>query len=223
MIRASALALSILVVAYDGHGENGNTACGMAIDTFTDCVERGTLPCGWRPSRNDVSMFSVTAEAGNYFLRVDTRGGATTLVKEFAFDPDEYPLLRWRWRVHQLPDRAREDVRRRADSGAGVYVIFARRLFRRRMIKYVWSSTLDSGTVTESPYNGNVKVMVLRSGVEGTGRWVTEQVDVRRDYLELFGESEVEEVVAIGVMSDSDNTNSWAKADYDDFCVSTIQ
>ena len=81
------------------------------------------------------------------------------------------------------------------------------------------SSTLPEGTVTESPFNGRAKIKVLRSGEGLLGSWVNEKVNVKEDYIKLFG-SEPPDVEAIAIMSDADNTRSFVEADYDDFWIS---
>ena len=121
--------------------------------------------------------------------------------------------------MHRLPVGGREDIKRLADSGAGVYVIFSDHFRMNRMLKYVWSSTLPVGMETESPYNSRVKIVVKQSGSEESGRWIDEKVNVVEDFERLFG-SEAPEVEAIAIMSDADNTQSFAEADYDDFRIS---
>lgn len=164
-------------------------------------------------------MFSVQKSDGNHYVKIKTRGGNTTIGCKIKGDISEYPFLCWKWRIHRLPSGAREDVKWISDSGAGVYVIFRGTLRLNRIIKYVWSSTLPEGTVTESPFNGRAKIKVLRSGEGLLGSWVNEKVNVKEDYIKLFG-SEPPDVEAIAIMSDADNTRSFVEADYDDFWIS---
>ena len=190
------------------------------IDTFTNCVSKGErVPCGWRATRSDVEMFSVLSDSGNSFVKIRTVGGNTTIGLNLTFDTEKYSYLCWRWRMHTLPLGGREDRKRLADSGAGVYVVFHDRFRMNRILKYVWSSTLPSGTVTVSPYNSRVKIVVLRSGSEESGRWVEEKVNVLKDFVRQFG-CEPPGIEAIAIMSDADNTQSSAEADYDDFRMS---
>jgi hypothetical protein len=85
-------------------------------------------------------------------------------------------------------------------------------------IKYVWSSSLPKGTVTESPYAKKTKIIVLENGSSPLGQWITEEVNVYEDYKRLF-HKEPDEVRAIGILTDADDTSSEAMADYDDVCV----
>jgi len=88
------------------------------------------------------------------------------------------------------------------------------------MIKYVWSSSLPLGTTTQSPYNSKAKIVVLQNQHSPLGQWVTETVDVCTDYKRLFGKKP-EQVQAIGLMSDSDNTGSVAIAHYREITANT--
>jgi hypothetical protein len=97
-------------------------------------------------------------------------------------------------------------------------VIFPGR-FRPDNIKYVWSASLPIGTTTESPYNSKTKIVVLRNQGSPLGTWVCEKVNVYEDYKRLFGD-EPGHVQAIGLMSDSDNTESIAQADYKEISIS---
>ncbi|MBD3317546.1 MAG: DUF3047 domain-containing protein [Chitinivibrionales bacterium] len=212
-VQTSAVCFSITVCFA------GTEKCGkMRIESFSDCISKDDVPCGWHPTQNDTEMFSIGEEEGNYYLRVETRGGNTTIGKRFRYNPEKYRYLYWRWRVHELPEGAREDRRRLNDSGAAVYVIFKGSLWMNKIIKYVWSTTLDAGTCTASPFNGRAKVVVVRSGTSRLGEWITEKVDVYGDYTRLFGHKPPM-VEAIALMSDADNTRSEARADYDDFRV----
>jgi len=194
----------------------------MVVDTFSSCIDPKTrLPCGWHPTRDDVSMFSVGTEQENFFTRIDTKGGCTTIGKKMSYSTKEYPVLTWQWRVHKLPEGGKETKRKRNDSGAAVYVIFKGHFKLNKIIKYIWSSSLPVGTVTSSPYNPRAKMIVLKSGATNTGEWITEKVNVLEDYKRVFGDNPPE-VEAIAIMSDADNTNSSAMADYDDIIIESV-
>lgn len=190
------------------------------IETFSLKVPYGkNLPEGWHPSRKDISMFSIQKEMDKEFLRIQTGGGCTSIGKQHNFSVEHYPFLSWKWRVHKLPSGGDETRRDKNDSGAGIYVIFKGKFKLNNIIKYVWSSTLPAGTITNSPYNNRTRIVVLRSGAEKKGQWVTQKVNIRDDYLRLFGKNPPE-VEVIGLLSDADNTGSEAMADYDDIQIS---
>jgi hypothetical protein len=71
---------------------------------------------------------------------------------------------------------------------------------------------LPSGTVIKS---GNQYTIVLRSGQKDLGKWVWEEINAYDDYVHLFG-GNPRPVDLLGLLTDSNNTDSFVKADYDD-------
>ncbi len=191
----------------------------IIIDTFTSCLDARTLlPCGWHADRHDATKFFLENEKGNYFVKIQTLGGTAAIGKSFEIDFQTTPFLAWRWRAHCLPLGGNETIKKKNDSGASVYVFFPGPLMLKKIIKYVWSSTLPLGTKTVSPYYVNLKIVVLRSGNNGLGEWLNERVNVLDDYKYFYG-TVPQKSLGIAILSDGDNTNSKAEADYDDFIV----
>ena len=71
------------------------------------------------------------------------------------------------------------------------------------------------GTVIDSPYAKKTKIVVLQNGTSPLNKWITEEVNVYEDYRRFFNK-EPEEVQAVGILTDADDTSSEAMADYDD-------
>ena len=71
------------------------------------------------------------------------------------------------------------------------------------------------GTVIDSPYASKTKIVVLQNGTSPLDTWITEEVNVYEDYRKLFNK-EPDEVQAVGILTDADDTSSEAMADYDD-------
>ena len=117
-----------------------------------------------------------------------------------------------------LPEGAREDDRKRDDTGAALYVVFGTDwLGRPKAVKYTYSSSLPVGTVVEK---GPLKVLVVASAPEtGTGVWVSHERNVAEDYRLLFGDDPPDRPNMLMIWSDSDSTDSVADADYDDIMV----
>lgn len=203
----------------------------ILIDDF-ESDEDGGLPNRWRMLRDGKLVplrpsfmrpdeeFHVVEEDGNRMLRVFTHGEAVHIMMEngargFDWDIRKHPGLSWDWRALQLPENAREDDERLNDSGAALYVIFKMEglLIRRpKTIKYVYSSTLPVGTQVSY---GKLKVLVVASALDGIGNWVHIERDVQADYRRLFDDDPPTRPLSIRLWSDSDNTDTPAKADFD--------
>ena len=172
----------------------------------------GTFPEGWKARGGDASkVYSIKKDTDSY-LDANAINTAISIAKQFEYNLKDYPFLSWQWRVIEFPRGGDERYKKTGDSAAAIYVIFPG-LIRPDNIKYVWSTSLPISTTTESPYNSKTKIVVLRNQSSPTGTWVSEKVNVYEDYKRLFG-SEPNQVKAIGLMSDSDNTESTAKAHY---------
>ncbi|MBI2059146.1 MAG: DUF3047 domain-containing protein [Nitrospirae bacterium] len=178
----------------------------------------GRFPAGWKKSRDKPpAPYEVIEESGERYLHALDRGESIKIVKKAEWDPSEFPFLRFRWRVHQLPPRANEKLRN--DSAAGVYVVFERRGIQiyPNALKYVWSTGLPVGDSVRTGRGYN-QIVVLESGEEKKGLWIEESVNVCSDYRRFFGKS-APDVQAIGILTDANATDSSAEADYDDFAL----
>jgi hypothetical protein len=80
---------------------------------------------------------------------------------------------------------------------------------------YVWSNSVPVGTVLDNPHTSRVKMIVVESGAAGVGKWRSYKRNVLADYRRAFGE-EPWDVVAVGMMTDADNTGQSARAYYGD-------
>lgn len=212
---------------------------GQLIESF-EGNEEGTLPTGWYDQKGEEPVvsfseehrkeyrYSIVKDQGNSFLRYDGRTARhinfplINSDKENIYDINLYdtPILSWKVRAHKLPKGAREDDDDFNDSVASIYVAFDMgrvALFKKvpKTIRYTWSSNLEEGTEL-SKFFGNQKIVVVESGPERTGEWVTFKRNIVQDYERLFGDKPPKYPLAILILSDGDSTGSWVKADYDD-------
>lgn len=189
-------------------------------ETF-DSYAVGSFPTRWDVRGDDAEARTVytivEGEEGNRFLRARAEQQDIQIGLSKAFEPKQFPVLQWRWRVSQIPTGGNERAKKTNDSAASVYVVFDSTLIP-RAIKYVWSATLPVGTRFDSPIYWRAKVVVLQSGPQSDGEWRQETIDFYQDYKTLFG-FEPGEVQGIAVLTDSDTTHSVAEADYDDFVI----
>ncbi len=158
-------------------------------------------------------------ENGNKVLRLLSRQSSFALKKELEIDLKKYPVITWRWKVTRLPKGG--DVRRKDkdDQAAQLYLHFAK--FPKTVnfweIGYIWDSLAPKGSMLPSQniYGSRVQYIVLQSGPQKLGQWVSERRNVYQDHKRLFGK-EPPELQGIILMIDSDNTNSSAECYFDD-------
>lgn len=223
------VSLSLFLSAEISVGQATETGARMVEDFQS--YSAGDIPHEWKFLRNrriiplkpehfnDREKFTIVEEGRRRFVQVYTEGEAQHIILPandgegggFGWSLSEHPRLNWEWRAHELPEGARED--RINDTGAAVYVTFDTDwLGRPRSIKYTYSSTLPVGTVVRF---GPLRVIVTDTGADGIGDWRQVDRDVVRDYQQVFGGDPPDRPLSITLWSDSDNTNSAAKADFD--------
>ncbi|MBI3769656.1 MAG: DUF3047 domain-containing protein [Deltaproteobacteria bacterium] len=222
------VALAVFVLAPSPGGPLGpsvTTASVPGVEALIladfDGEPAACFPSRWKSradTRTAARVYQVVRENGGQYLHAVAQADSVQIGLPVAFRLREYPLLAWRWRVAELPDGADEREAATNDSAAGVYVVFKGSLggLLPRAIKYVWSTREPPGTTIPSPRYPNVRIVVLETGPSERGTWKTETVNVAEDYRRLF-QSEPPEPEAIALLTDADDTNSRAIADYDDF------
>ncbi len=176
-------------------------------------------------------LYKILNNDENKFLRYEGTTAKhinlplTNKDKDNIYDINLYetPVLSWKVRAHSLPENADEKSSDRNDSVASIYVVFDMgrvALVKKvpKSIRYTWSTTLPEGE-TGSKLFGNQKIMVVKSGEEDTGKWITFKRNLVEDYRQRFGDDPPKHPLAILILSDGNSTNSYVKADYDDIML----
>lgn len=198
----------------------------------------GALPSEWydrdgdkrlweyQEDARDEFKYKIAREDGNQYLNYEgTRAKHINypLANKDYIDIYETPVLSWKARAWQLPENANEDSDSRNDAVMSIYVVFdfgRVALFKKvpKSIRYTWSTTLEKGTEISKLF-GNQKIVVLESGKENQGKWITFERNIVEDYRRLFGDDPPSQPLAILILSDGDSTGSWVKADYDNILL----
>src|SRR5574341_1295427 len=117
--------LALPAIAYADE-QVATTSRVVPLETF-DQYQPATFPGQWQ-IRGDESdarvVYRIAEEGGNRFLHAHADKREVQIGLPHVFGPKEFPLLRWRWRVAQLPLGADERTVKTNDSAAGVYVVF---------------------------------------------------------------------------------------------------
>jgi len=177
---------------------------------------------GWeRKSFKGETEYSIVREEGSTVVKARSRNAASGLFKKVQLDPLQYRYLRWKWKIAGPLANGAEKTKAGDDYSARVYVVFPGLFFwQTKAINYVWSSRLPKEESFPNPYTRNAMMVVVESGPEKAGTWVSEQRDILADYRRLFG-GEPRQLGAIAVMTDTDNTGGEAFAWYGDIALST--
>lgn len=169
-------------------------------------------------------VYALKSERGEGYLNAYSRNSASGLLYWLNFNPRKNPMVGWRWKVVRFPEK--QTPRREGagwleneDYAVRFYIIFPRfPIFRLQCLEYVWDRKLPAGTVLTNPNFKNLKIIIAESGEQNLGKWVRLERNVYEDFKKIFGR-EPGSAGAIAVMTNSDNTQSIAEAQYNDIEV----
>ena len=191
-------------------------AADPAILLTFESDEVGKPPQGWISKGGDpAKVYSVRAEEGKRYVRASSERSVVALGYEKAWPLKDFPILQWQWRAVVFPENTDERKKGGADSVLGIYTVFGHWPFM-KTIKYIWSDTIPEGETFDSPHAFHTKIIVVRSGRDRAGEWITERRDVLADYARFFKEKRPPVARGIAIMTDSDSTRTRAVGDYAD-------
>ena len=142
--------------------------------------------------------------------------------------------LSWEWKTDALVPGADNRDKAREDAPLRVLVAFdgdraalpeaerkrfdrARNLSGREppyaVMMYIWSDQVPVGTIIPSAHTSQVKMLAVASGREGLAGWQPVQRNLADDYRRAYGAAPGP-VVAVAVMTDTDNTGTKAVGQY---------
>ncbi len=167
------------------------------------------------------TQYQAVTIDGRRCLKAESHAAASILVSPVRFNTKEYPWLSWEWGVDKLVEKEALKSKGGSDAAARVYVYFETRglPWQKRSLDYVWSASLPVGTMFNSPWARQSKIIVVESGTALLGQWKFVERNINEDYRALFGE-EAPSVVAVAVMTDTDNTGGEAVAYFDNLQIS---
>lgn len=169
------------------------------------------------------TRYETTVLDGRSCLRAQSSAAASILLSAVRFDPETYEWLAWEWRVDQLVEGEALERKEGSDAAARVYVYFETKglPWQKRSLDYVWSALLPVGTILDSAYSSESKIIVVESGSAPLGQWRTVERNLEDDYKRCFDE-DLPDVIAIGLMSDTDDTGGRTLAYFDELRVSRL-
>jgi hypothetical protein len=143
---------------------------------------------------------SALAPDGRPSIGCHTHGDVGILRREARMPLVPGTLLRWSWRVDELPIDLAEDTLPSHD-----YLSIAVEFDDGQDITYYWSSSLPAGTVYRCPlptWRDKETHVVVRSGPRELGRWLEEERDLHADYARILG-GPAREVVRVWLIANS--------------------
>lgn len=238
-----ALANALRTEAVDGEEEEIAAAPPVLtrLPLFSAASDVQKLPVGWQPwtlSRNKTpTRYTLTEVDQRTVLHAQADSSASGLYVPIA--GRDAGTLRWTWKTRDIIRQADNAQGPREDSPLRVFVAFdgdkstlslkdqlmyemARLTTGREMpyatLMYIWGGQRPEGTVLSNPHTDRVRMIVVDSGARHANQWRCHERDLRADYRKAFG-TDPGHVVAVGLMTDTDNTKSKAEAWYGDIAL----
>lgn len=196
-----------------------------AVSADSDIIQIGNFAeaglAGWsEKSFKGETEYRIVEDAGQQVLQAKSQGAASGLVFETEYDPQDFPVLSWRWKVANTLVKGDSRTKAGDDYAARVYVVFPHWFFpKTKTLNYIWANRLPRESVQTNAYLSNAIMISVESGNENVGEWVMVRRNIIDDYRRAFGE-DPPKIGAIAIMTDTDNTGESALAWYGDIQAS---
>lgn len=194
----------------------------------------------WRlhPTKPTTAFRTVTVD-GTRVVEALADQSVSGLKQLVDIDPQERPILEWRWRIDapvagaDVADRFADDAPVRVvlafDGDVSSLPIREQMFFERAKLltgqdlpyatlMYVWCNRNASESVVPNAHTSRVRKIVVQSGEGGAKEWLSYRRDIVADYERAFG-GKPGRLVAVGLMSDTDNTKQVSRGWYGDIRV----
>lgn len=198
------------------------------------------VPNGWSPllftRKKKTTDYALIADAGRTVLRAYADQASSGLRHPVNIDINKKPWLAWRWKTSALIATADNTQRETEDSPVRIVLAFdgdhdklslmdtilfdtTKLLTGHELpyatLMYIWENKAAPGTVIANTRTGRIQMMVAESGPAKVGQWVDYKRNVVADYEKAFGEKPGR-LIAVGVLTDTDNTGEKVEAWYGD-------
>lgn len=241
LVRATAAAICLLLLsacAAPGGGDATTRQPQLAASGWAAASMRSANPDGgWQhqafPGKRRTE-YRPEHKQGRDAIMVRAHASASMLRQRVRIEPGELGTLRFSWLVPSLIAQA--DLADRNAGDAPVRLVLAFEGDRSRFsakdaalsdlsealtgeplpyatLMYVWSNRRAPGTVIHNPRTSRIRKLVMETGEGRLNQWLDYEQDVRADFTRAFGEPPGA-LLAIGIMTDTDNTGSQAQAWY---------
>lgn len=211
------------------------------LPLFSSSDDASSLPAGWQPwtvNRNKIpTRYALTEVDQRLVLHAQADASASGLYVPLV--QRDAGTLRWMWKTQDVIRVADNAVSHREDAPLRIFVAFdgdrgtlplrdqlmyemARITTGREMpyatLMYIWGGKRPVGSVLNNPHTDRVRMIIVDSGTRHTNEWRCHERDLRADYRAAFG-TDPGKILAVGIMTDTDNTKSRAEAWYGDISL----
>lgn len=207
---------------------------------FSDASPGDKLPAGWQSfifkNIDAHTSYSLVKDGDKTVIQAVSKASCSGLIRKSRINPEKYPIIQWWWKAANIYRKGDITKKEGDDSPARIWITFENDLQKSGIIErarlklaqlfyggcpphgalvYIWASKAPVGTIAPNPRTDRVKMIVVESGKNALGTWITEERNIFDDYVKAFG-VKPPMISGIAVMTDSDNTKESAIAFYGD-------
>jgi len=207
----------------------------LALGLSSSDYRTNAIPEGWHLRRWSTATWNGYAQwsndEGSNVVKLHSKDALTFLEKTVDINLSDYPIVSWRWKVDNNLKNIDETTMGGDDHPIRLFFVFEpdeekqsfwfriKRFFYLdrihghpfggRFTEYLWSSHLSPGHVINDPGKPWQKLMVVESGEEKLGQWISYQRNLYEDFKRLYNE-EPRRLIFIGILNDTDHTGQEA-------------
>ncbi len=232
--------LILVLVAAQAFSDDGDA---VVIGHFSAAEPGDGTPEGWEPLTFDAidrhTEYRLVDFGGTTVMEAVSEASASGLIFKKRIDPQQYPVIRWRWRATNTYEKGDVTQKSGDDYPARLYIAFEydpgkvglleRAQFRAirairgeyppmRAINYIWASHAPVGTMVENAYTDRAMMFVVESGKDNLNAWVSHSRNILADYRAAFGK-DPPMIQGIAIMTDADDTGESATTYYGDIVL----
>ena len=159
--------------------------------------------------------YTLGSNENGKFLKAVADNAASGLGKKVIIDLNKTPIINITWKIEKDLPGIKENTKKGHDFAARVFVIkkTGATTLSNRAINYVFSSNNEVGFNSPSPYTKKSVDNVLANTKTHLNEWITVKANVKEDFKK-FHDLDVNELDALAIMSDTDNSKFKAVAYY---------
>jgi hypothetical protein len=186
----------------------GAEAAGTNALLFSERFER-SLAGRWEQLKfGRPTDYSIVREGSSNCLKAVADQTCSALMTKVELKPPARLVVRWQWKIDHVPTNSTDNIASSFDHTARIIIAFDTFFGPPRTLNYVWANRENIGAEFPHPLSGRAQMIALQSGNQKAGAWIAEKRDVTADWHLLFGDKPMPAIVAVGVITDSENTGT---------------